>query len=159
MTTNKIASGRDFGSAIERTYRKADGSADITPGMLLEITGVDDDGVPLVAPQSGDAVNVSTRIAMAKATGNTTPRESPIDENYTEDADEVRAYVLRPGEGDQNGLGNADIAEGDAIVADGTNAGHFRSFDGAGGDVEGAKLGIALEAVAQTGDRFEYEVI
>lgn len=152
--SHKVGSRREIDSAIQRTYR-LDEDATVTPGMLLEITGVDDDGTPLVAPQSGDGENVAVRIAKEKKTGSQTPREEPKDVDYTNAADEVRAYVLRPGEGDENGLAGDAISEGEPVVSNGD--GTFREFDGEADD-EGAKLAVALED-AQADDRFEYEVI
>ena len=155
--STKVGSRREIGSAIERTYR-LDDAVEVTPGMLLEITGVADDGTPIVGPQSADGGNVSVRIAVEKMTGSTTEREQPKDVDYTEANDEVRAYVLRPGEGDENGIGQADIDELDYVVSNGD--GTFRAFDDdPGTDTEGGKLAVALEGVAEAGDRFEYEVI
>ena len=154
--SHEVGSGRHTGSAIERRHRLDAGEA-VTPGELLEIKSVDSDGVPVVGSQTSDAGNISVRIAKEKPTGSETAREEPKDVDYTEENDEVRAYVLRSGERDENGIGQADISEGDYIVSNGD--GTFRAFDGAGGDSEAAKLGLALEGVANAGDRFEYEVI
>ncbi|MDJ1434781.1 hypothetical protein [Halostagnicola sp. A-GB9-2] len=150
--SRKVGSRREIGSAIERRYR-LDEDATVTPGMLLEITGVDDDGVPLVASQSGDGENVAVRIAIEKKTGSKQPREEPKDVDQTEAGDEVRAYVLRPGEGDENGLAGGAITAGEPVVSngDGTFAEHVD-------EDEGAKLAVALED-ATADDRFEYEVI
>ncbi|OVE83202.1 hypothetical protein [Natronolimnobius baerhuensis] len=150
--SHKIGSRREIDSAIERTYRLAD-DATVTPGMLLEIVDVDDDGVPLVGPQTGDGENVSVRIALEKKTGSTTPREEPKDVDLDSAGDEVRAYVLRPGEGDENGLAGGAITAGEPVVSngDGTFAEHVD-------EDEGAKLAVALED-ASADDRFEYEVI
>ncbi|MXV62069.1 hypothetical protein GS429_08345 [Natronorubrum sp. JWXQ-INN-674] len=150
--SHKVGSRREIDSAIERTYRLAEAVA-VTPGMLLEVTGVDDDGTPLVAPQRGDGENVSVRIAIEKKTGSDTPREEPKDVDITEPGDEIRAYVLRPGEGDENGLAGDAISEGEPVVSNGD--GTFREHVD---EDEGAKLAVALED-AQADDRFEYEVI
>lgn len=149
--SSKVGSRREFGSAIERTYR-AEGT-DITPGMLLEIDSIAADGTPVVKPQTSTG-KVAVRIAMEKATGSTTEREEPKDVDYTEEGDEVRAYVLRPGEGDENGIGQDDISAGDYIMSNGD--GTFQAYTD---EDEGVKLGVALEDVDEDGDRFEYEVI
>ncbi|OIB56608.1 hypothetical protein [Natrialba sp. SSL1] len=151
--STKIGSRRELGSAIQRTYRLAEGET-VTPGELLEIQGVDDDGVPLVGSQTAAGENVSVRIAQEKKTGSSDGREQPKDIDYTEAGDEVRAYVLRPGEGDENGVSDGTVSEGDHVVSagDGTFAAHVD-------EDEGAKLAIALEDTAEAGDRFEYEVI
>ena len=149
--SKKIGSGRDIGSAIQNSY-KAEGT-DITPGMLLEIDSVADDGTPVVKPQTSTG-NVSVRIAIEKSTGSETAREEPKDVDYTEENDEVLAYVLRPGERDENGIGQDDISEGDYIMSNGD--GTFQAYTD---EDEGVKLAVALEDVDTTGDRFEYEVI
>lgn len=156
--STKIGSRREIGSAVQRTYRLAEGET-VTPGELIEIKGVDDDGVPLVGSQTGDGANVAVRVAQEKKTGSDTPREQPKDVDYTNAGDEVRAYVLRPGEGDENGIAaDGSIGEGDAVVSAGD--GSFRAFDDdPGTDTEGSKLAIALEDTVEAGDRFEYEVI
>lgn len=150
--STKIGSRREIGSAIERKYRLAEGET-VTPGELLEIQGVDGDGVPLVGSQTAAGENVAVRIAIEKKTGSDTPREEPKDADYTNAGDEVRAYVLRPGEGDENGLAGGAITAGEPVVSngDGTFAEHVD-------EDEGAKLAVALED-AQADDRFEYEVI
>jgi len=144
------------------SYQRSNAEADgvVTPGQLVEVTGVDTtaaNDVELVQRYSTSAQKCSIRVALELAkTGKT------IEDDYA-DGDYFEYRVFEPGDefyglvfdGDSAaGTGadlsaNADISRGDRLVvyAGAGENGNLRALDTANGDEEGAAIVEALEDV------------
>jgi len=144
------------------SYQRSNAEADgvVTPGQLVEVTGVDTtaaNDVELVQRYSTSAQKCSIRVALELAkTGKT------IEDDYA-DGDYFEYRVFEPGDefyglvfdGDSAAgtsadlSANADISRGDRLVvyAGAGENGNLRALDTANGDEEGAAIVEALEDV------------
>lgn len=144
------------------SYQRSNAEADgvVTPGQLVEVTGVDTSAandVDLVQRYSTSAEKASVRVALELAKVGKT-----IDDDYA-DGDYFEYRVFEPGDefyglvfdgSNAAGTGadlsaNADISRGDRLVvyAGAGENGNLRNLDTGNGDAEGAALVEALESV------------
>lgn len=144
------------------SYQRSNAEADgvITPGQIVEVTGVDTSAandVDLVQRYGTSAEKCSIRVALELAKVGKT-----IDDDYA-DGDYLEYRVFEPGDefyglvfdGD-NAAGtsadlsaNANISQGDRLVvyAGAGENGNLRNLDTGNGDSEGAAIVEALESV------------
>lgn len=139
-------------------YKEAEAGAELTPGMLVEVTGYNDDHEPVLEPASGetDAVRIVLVQEHPPQGGATGDRTMPVDQTIPVGSN-VEYATFSPGDEVNNALlaTAAAPAAGDKIVsAGGGEHGVYASADDAAGDI----LGVAYET---NGDdsRLYYEVI
>ncbi|AXR80793.1 hypothetical protein [Natrarchaeobaculum sulfurireducens] len=163
MTTDrrsKTVAGRQYPSVVKSDrYVLADDADPVYPGMLLEVTGVTDQGYFEVQPNSRAGENVPLIFAEVRAhppRGDQT-RTYRKNQPYEEPGEMVEAVHFRPGDTTDNAFLAAEevAAPGEALVAD--NAGGLTVHVD---EEEGAKLCEAQEDVeAPADDEARIEVI
>lgn len=167
--------GRDHGDDVPYKEGEVASGATIYPGMILEVSGTNSDGEPLVQPVSTvDKLGAPVRIALTpESPPKTSSADSDIPRQHEYSAGEhIQYQVARPGDVIQNALladggvlgtaSNADVSIGDSL---GTNDDGTVKITSTGGAV----FGEALEAVDNSAGgggeggvdaaRLEFEVV
>jgi hypothetical protein len=152
-----LVTGRDYGDDVPYKEGEVASGATIYPGMLLEVTGENSDGEPLLQPKStDDDGDAAVRVALTpESPPKTASADSDVPREHEYDAGEsVQYQVFRPGDEIQNGLladgtalttaSNATVAIGDKLVT--YSDGSVRT-----GGTAGNAIAEATEAVDNSG--------
>lgn len=152
-----LIAGNAHGDDVPYKEGEVAGGATVYPGMLIEVTGTNSNGEPLVQPKSTeDDGDAAVRIAL---TPESPPKTSsadndiPREHEYTA-GEHIQFQVFRPGDEIQNGLladgtaittaANANVSVGDKLVT--YSDGSVRT-----GGTAGNAIAEATEAVDNSG--------